>query len=168
MEVNPESQRLSVGVKPWLHVEGRKVFLLYCWLGGQGPRNRGLVCHICHLTQSWLKTYQRDINTYCLNTYDFKACRDGSIGKVLARRNLSLFLEQGLFFFFKARLGAWGIAQWLRACVALREGLGLVPSAYTHAHSHLQLQFQEIWCLLLTSLVTRHLHGVSKTPVHVK
>jgi hypothetical protein len=44
-----------------------------------------------------------------------------------------------------------GLAQWLRALAVLPEDPGLIPSTHMVAYNHLQLQFQEVLCPLLTA-----------------
>jgi hypothetical protein len=49
----------------------------------------------------------------------------------------------------KLTSGAGGVAQWLGVLAALPEDPGSIPSNYTIAHHHLELQLQWTQCLLL-------------------
>lgn len=57
------------------------------------------------------------------------------------------------------------ITKGLQRCFFMTSGLG--SSTYMAARMHLHLEFQEKWCPLLTSSVSRHIHAGKKKNTHM-
>lgn len=74
-------------------------------------------------------------------------------------QGLHTWERYAVYFASWKRLGTGETVQELSTLAALPEVLGLVSSTHVTAYNHLSQQFQRIWCLL-TSLGTRHAHGV--------
>lgn len=87
---------------------------------------------------------------------------------------LQMHVKGMVFYWFCLCLpkGAGETAQQLRALDALLKDMYLIPSAQTVAYNHLQLQFQGIQGLPLSSVDTKHTDSmhicIGKIPIRIK